>query len=167
MAKKDKNIINNNQTVESTEYKKLGIIIFIIITVFLIFYLITSLLTKDNKDDIFENELETTEIQYNEIIIGSMFDKKGEYYVLLENNEDPYLELFENYLSTIREKNHKIYTVDLSSAFNKKYIAEESNYDENDFKIKDTTLLKLKDGEILNHYELKEDIQKKLSELVA
>lgn len=165
MAKKDNNIINN-QINEVTEYKKLGIIIFIILIVFLGFYLITSLLTKENNDDIFNNELETTEIQYNEIIVGNMFDKTGEYYVLLKNKKDPYLELFETYIESIRKGETKIYTVDLSSAFNKKYIAEESNFDKENFKVKDTTLLKLKDGEIIEHYELKEDIQKKLGELV-
>ena len=58
----------------------------------MIFYVATLIFAKKNHDDIFSNDLNANEIQYDEIIIGSMFDKSGEYYVLLLEEDDPYKE---------------------------------------------------------------------------
>ncbi len=165
MAKKDRNIIKNNQTAESTEYKKLITIIGIITVVFLLFYLITSLLTKDNLDNIFKNDLEATEIQYDEIIIGTMFNKDGKYYVLLQEKNDPYQEIFDSYITTIRGGKDKIYTVDLTNALNKRYLSEENSYDENNFKVKGTLLLEIENHKIKKHYDTKDDIYNELKEL--
>lgn len=158
-------VLKSTSSVESSEYKKLVILIIIIATVFLIFYLLTILFTKDNNDDIFKNDLNVSEIQYNEIIVGNMFDKNGEYYVLLLEENDLYKNIFDSYISTIRNDNKKIYTVDLSSAFNKKYISYDYSYDKNDFKVKGTVLIKIDDNEIKEHYESKDDILNKLKEL--
>lgn len=164
MKKNERQILKTSNSVESDEYKKLIILIVIIAVVFLAFYIITSIFTKDNNDDIFNNDLNTTEIQYDEIIIGNMFDKSGEYYVLLLEEDDPYTDLFNSYVTTIRT-NKKIYTVDLGSAFNKKYISDEYSYDKDNFKTKGTLLLRIADNKIKDHYESKEDILKKLESL--
>jgi len=163
MKKNERQILKTSNSVESDEYKKLIILIVIIAVVFLMFYAITTIFTKDNHDDIFNNDLNTNEIQYDEIIVGNMFDKAGEYYVLLKE-DDHYSDLFESYVTTIKA-NHKIYTVDLSNAFNKSYIADEYSYDKNNFKTKGTLLVEIKDGKIKEHYESKEDILKKLESL--
>lgn len=165
MKKKEKqNIIKNNGSAESNEYKNLLIIIGIIAIVFLLFYLATILFTKDNHDDIFKQDLEASEIQYNEIIVGDMFNHEGEYYVLLIEENEPYKESFENVLSQARQ--HKtIYEVDLSNAFNKKYVKDEYNYSKDKFSTKGTVLLKIKDKSIKDHYTDKEKILNKLLEL--
>ncbi|MBE6160391.1 MAG: hypothetical protein E7157_05040 [Lactobacillales bacterium] len=164
MKKNERQILKTNNSVESDEYKKLIVLIVIIATVFLVFYLATSIFTKQDNDDIFDNDLNATEIQYDEIIIGNMFNKSGEYYVLLLEEDDPYSELFESYVTTIKP-NHKIYTVDLSNAFNKSYVTDEYSYDSENFKTKGNLLVKIKDGKIKEHYELEESILEKLEEL--
>lgn len=161
--KKEEKLLKTNGTAESDEYKKLVILILIIAIVFVAFYIITKIFTKENHDDIFKNDLNASEIQYKEIIIGSMFDKDGHYYVLLLEKDDPYKELFDSYTSNLKE----LYTVDLTSAFNKKYIADEYSYDENDFKVKGTALVEIEDHKIINHYETKEGILEKFKELSA
>ena len=164
MKKNERQILKTNNSVESDEYKKLIVLIVIIAVVFLIFYLATSIFTKDNNDDIFSNDLNATEIQYDEIIVGNMFDKSGEYYVLLLEEDEPYADLFNSYITTIKA-NKKIYTIDLSSAFNKKYIGEEYSYNKDSFKTKGTLLVRIADNKIKDHYESKEDILKKLESL--
>lgn len=164
MKKNERQILKTNNSAESDEYKKLIILIVIIAAVFLIFYIATSIFTKDNNDDIFNNDLNATEIQYDEIIVGSMFDKSGEYYVLLLEEDEAYSDLFNSYVTTIRA-NQKIYTADLSSAFNKKYLADEYSYDKEDFKTKGTLLVRIENNKIKEHYETKESILKKLEDL--
>jgi hypothetical protein len=167
MSKKNKQqVLKNNGSEESTEYRNLIIIIVIIVAVFLIFYLATVLFTKkDDSDNIFKQNLDASEIQYNEIIIGEMFNQGSDYYVLLEEENDQYESLFESYITSIRSNGQKIYTVDLSSAFNKTYIGENNSYEKDDFKVSGTTLIRIKNSKITEHYEDKDEIADKLSEL--
>lgn len=164
MKKNEKQILKANNSVESDEYKKLIILVVIIAIVFLVFYFATLIFTKDNHDDIFNNDLNTTEIQYDEIIIGNMFNKTEEYYVLLIEEDDPYNDLFSSYVTTIKT-NKKIYTVDLSNGFNKNYVSDEYSYSKDNFKTKGTLLIKIKNSEIKEHYETKESILDKLESL--
>lgn len=165
MRKKEtQNIIKNNGSAESNEYRNLIIIIAIIAGVFLLFYLATILFTKDNHDDIFKNDLESSEIQYNDIAVGDMFNHDGEYYVLLIEKDEPYKESFDSTLSKARQ-NKKIYTVDLSNAFNKNYVKDEYNYSSDKFSTKGTVLLKIKDNKIIDHYTDKEKVLNKLLDL--
>lgn len=159
--KKEEKLIKNNGTVESDEYKKLVILILIIAIVFIAFYLLTKMFTKENHDDIFKHDLNASEIQYKEIIIGSMFDNDGHYYVLLVEKDDQYKELFDSYATNL----NNLYTVDLTSAFNKKYLSDEYSYDKDDFKVKGTVLVEIENHDIKNHYETKEGILEKLKEL--
>ena len=162
--KKERQILNVNSSSENDEYKKLIILIAIVAGVFFVFYMVTSIFTKADKADIFKNDLDASEIQYDEIIIGNMFDKSGEYYVLMLEENDQYADLFNSYLTSIRT-NKKIYTVDLASAFNKKYISDEYSYEKDNFKTKGTLLIRIDDNEIKDYYESKEDILNKLEEL--
>lgn len=166
MSKKNKQVIlKNNQSVESDESKKLIKIIIIVAIIFLLFYIATLFFTKKDKDNIFKNDLNAAEIQYDEIIIGEMFNKQGEYYVLLQEEDDPYKSILNTYVTSIRSGKNKIYTVDLSSAFNKSYISDENNCEEDNFKVKETLLLRIEDGKIKDHYENKDEILNKLKEL--
>lgn len=164
MKKQKVNIINNNGSIENKDYRNLIILVVVISAIFLVFYLLTSMFTKKNNDNIFKNDLNNTEIQYKEIIIGDMFNKEGTYYALLLEKDEPYKVAFDSYINQVRE-NHTLYTVDLTSGFNKKYISDEYNYDEDNFKTKGTLLLKLKDGKIVNHYSDKDEILNKIKEL--
>ena len=164
MKKKEKNILKTNSSYESSEYKKLITLIIVIASIFLVFYILTVTFTEENHDDIFNNELNASEIQYDEIIIGSMFNKDGEYYVLLIDKDEVYKDIYNSYVTTIKN-NKKIYTVDLASAFNKKYISDEYSYNKDDFKTKGTLLVKISNHEIKEHYETKEEILNKLKDL--
>lgn len=161
----DKKILKSNGSVEGAEYKKLFMIIFIITISFVAIYVVTSIFTKKSDlDDIFENDLNPSEIQYDEVIIGNMFNLGKEYYVLLEDSNDKFLSIYDSYVLNART-NTKIYTVNLSQAFNKKYVSDKNNYDKDDFKVSKTTLVKIKEGKIVSHYEEKDEIFDKLSSL--
>ena len=163
MKKKETKLLKVNNSTESDEYKKLIILIVIIASVFVLFYVLTTMFTKKEHDNIFKNDLNPSEIQYKEIIIGSMFDKGGEYYVLLINEDDTYKDIYNSYISDLSNK--KIYTVDLGSAFNKKYLSDEYSYDKDDFKVKDTVLIKIEDHKIVQHFETRGGIIEKLRAL--
>ena len=162
MSKRKTNtqIIKNNVSTESNEYKKLIMLIAIIAGTFLLFYFVTLIFTKkEDKDSIFKNDLEATEIQYDEIIVGTMFNQnQKEYYVLLEEENDQYKELFDSYITTIRTGKEKIYTIDLTNGFNKTTISDKATYNKDDFKVKGTTLIKINDKKIVEHYENKDKI---------
>lgn len=130
--------------------------ILIVSVIALLFYFITVVVLKNKKSETYDISSEPAVIQYNEIIIGDMFNQKeSEYYVLLKENEDFYLDLYDTYISTYtgKENSLKVYTVDLSNAFNKKYLAEENNLDKENFKIKSTALIKINNKNIVETYE--------------
>ena len=162
MKKKETKLLKTNNSTESDEYRKLIILIIIIASVFILFYVLTTTFTKKNHDNIFKNDLDPSEIQYKETIIGSMFDKDGKYYVLLLEKDEVYKDLFNTYMSSISDN---IYTVDLSSAFNKKYLSDEYSYDKDNFKVKGTVLVKIENHKITEHFETKEGIIEKLKSL--
>ena len=159
--RKEEKLLKINGSAESNEYKKLIILIVIIASVFLVFYVLTKSFTKENHDNIFKNDLNASEIQYKEIIIGNMFDMDDHYYVLMIEKDDQYKSLFETYSTNLKN----LYTVDLASAFNKKYLSDGFSYDKDDLKIKGTVLVEIEDHEIVNHFETKEGILEKLKEI--
>lgn len=162
-------IIKSNKVLgETDEYKKLLILIGIIALVFITFYILTLVFTKDKNDDIFKADLDASEIQYDEIIVGTMFNQNNDqYYVLLEEKNDPYLDLFKGYITSYNSatKKSKIYTIDLSNGFNSKYISDKNSFNKNNFKVKGTTLIKIKNGEISYHYENKTKIYEQLKKM--
>lgn len=142
----------------SDNYDLKNIIKFILIVsiIALIFYLITVVVLKNKKSNTYDISSEPAVIQYSEIIIGDMFNQKeNEYYVLLKENNDFYLDLYDTYISsyTGQENSLKVYTVDLNNAFNKKYLSEESNFNKDNFKVKNTTLIKMNNKNIIETYE--------------
>lgn len=113
--------------------------IFIVIIVFVVlglFYLLTLYITnKDSKDNNKkDNSSETkTSISYDNILLGSSFSMSDEDYLVIyydKSNEElsnTYSSLVSNYGmgSEGAVDTMKIYTVDMSSAFNKTYITTE------------------------------------------
>ena len=70
---------------------------------------------------------------------------------------------------TYKEGALKIYTADLSSAFNKNYVSDESNlYVSNvdDIKFSKSTLIKISNGQVVEAYEGHENIVAHLNSIV-
>lgn len=138
----------------------LFVIIFTIITVIVV--------NKENK-----KASSPSEIQYTEIIVGNILNRKEEsYYVLVNAINDENLSLYQNYISLYNKKDEhlKIYTVDLNDGFNSNYLSDKSNFDIstiNDIKFSQTTLLKIKSGKITKHIENADDIKSYLKDLSA
>lgn len=135
---------------------------------FLIFYLITYVITKDKKED---TPAEDIYIQYNEIFLSKLLTQNtNEYYVLLYDKEDRFYSVYDSYLYTykMKEDSKKIYTSLLNNGFNKPYIAEESNTKINnidDLRVNDVTLFRIKDKKIANVYEGKDAVLSELEKI--
>lgn len=139
--------------------------IIIVLIIAIAFYFITILVSK--KETSTKTTSEEAVIQYEEIIIGNMFEQKEEYYVLLKKADDPYLSYYETNITNYKSKDDalKVYTVDLSSAFNKKYISDTNNIEKDNFKINSTVLLKIKNKEIVESYENNTEIMNQLKQM--
>lgn len=143
--------------ITSNEVTNLIKIVLIVSAVFLIFYGITIIVTKNKKASVPENT--DAVIQYDEILLGTLFEQpNSEYYVLVTAADDEYLTTYTTYLSTYKTKENatRFYTSNLDSGFNKTYIAEESFINTNnlaELKFKESTLLKIKDKKIVSSYE--------------
>ena len=77
-----------------------------------------------------EDEKVEASIQYDQILVNKVLSQnKNEYYVLAKMKDDKYNDTYDVYVGsyTYKEGALKIYTADLSSAFNKNYVSDESN----------------------------------------
>jgi len=146
--------------IQNDEMVKLIRIFLIIVVVFMLFYALTvTISNKKNKPNIENNNADS--IQYAEILLGTIFNKKeNSYYVLAEFKDEE-----KNYSSYINEYNKKedalnIYYVDMNDAMNSKYINDEENItnDISNLKISKTTLFKIENGQIVEHYSGNEKI---------
>ena len=146
--------------IQNDEMVKLIRIFLIIVVVFMLFYALTvTISNKKNKPSIENNTVDS--IQYAEILLGTIFNKKeNSYYVIAEFKDDE-----KNYSSYVNEYNKKedalnIYYVDMNDAMNSKYINDEENItnDISDLKISKTTLFKIENGQIVEHYSGNEKI---------
>ncbi len=140
----------------------------------IVFYAITMIATKKADEKTTETKenttTEETEIQYDNIMIGTMLNKDGNYYVLIEDSEDNRVTEYESLISTISssEDAPKIYKANLTDSFNKNYLGKEENYyaeDIKDFKVKGTTLLKIEDKKVVLALDNYDAIKNKLNEL--
>ena len=179
--KKEKNTVLNSKSnfptkkgepVLKTNDEMLNLIkiILAIVAISLIFYGITTIVTKNNKKD--NGLTEEVNIQYDEILVGTLFEQpNSEYYVLVVKDDDYYYSAYTSLLSvyTTKEKSIRVYTADLTNAFNKTYQAEESNIKTTDLqqlKFSDSTLIKIKDKKIVAGYEGSTDIITHLNSLL-
>ena len=185
MAKKRNNKNNKKQTISkakrelvysnnnsSDEISKLGKIILIVTGIMIVFYGITVVVTKkidaSNTAKLGKNKTKAS-IQYDNIVIGTMLNMDGKYYVLIEKEDDEKLEEYSNILKSIKANDEAptVFEADLNSSFNKKYLAEEKNdsSDLNEFKVKGTTLVEIDDHKIEKVYDDYDSIKSKLNEL--
>lgn len=155
----------------SDEITKLMKIILIVTSIMILFYGITVFVTRKvnavktaklGKSD------EASEIQYDSIIIGTMFNIEGRHFVLIYSEDDENFDEYNNLLKTVEANDEapKVYKANLNASFNKMYLASESNYDSDlsKFKVKGTTLVEI-DGDIKSTYDSYDAIKDKLNEL--
>lgn len=155
---------------ENYNLKQLLIIMFIIVSVLLIFYGITIVAIENRKTENENNINEEVIIDYETILVKDIYNQNdSSYYVLATLIDDTNVLSYQSSIKDykLKEKSLNVYEIDLSSAFNKKYLSEESNF-EGKFPIfKETTLLKIENKKIVDIYEGKEDIDSILQILTS
>lgn len=172
--KKSKEISNTNVDNSNNEMLKLLKIVLIVTAIMIVFYGITLLATK-KADEQIENQTKEetpakTEIQYENIMIGSLLNHSGTYYVLIQKEDDNRLAEYDSLIGTIKasEDAPTIYKANLTDSFNKNYLGKEQNYyvdDIAEFKVTGTTLVKVQDGKIASVSDNYDAIKNKLNDL--
>ena len=154
---------------EPDEFSKLIKIVLIVTAIIVVFYGVTVVVTEKASEATKEANKEEAEIQYDSIMIGSMLNINGSFYVLIEDADDIRLSEYTTMIQTIKANDDAptIYTADLSSGFNASYLSDKSSYDSNmeSFKVTGTTLVRIEDHEIQDVYDNYDDIIDKLNEL--
>lgn len=141
--------------------KRVIISLFIVIVIILIFYGVTVVLTNNKKNEEINNNNDSSEavIQYEEILAGEIYEQKeNEYYVLAytdSSDSQKYISALDEYSKI--EKAIKIYKIDLTSGFNKTYVANESNFEGQYPIYNGPTLLKIVNKQITENY-IEDDI---------
>lgn len=146
--------------------KQVIIIMVVILAVILVFYGITILVSNNRSDSSLDNDNSNVTIQYDEILAGEIFKQNNSEYYVLAYDDSSDGQQYKSEINTYMSKENSIrtYLIDLTNAFNKGYVATESNFD-GEFPIfKETTLLRIVDGVIVEKYE-SDTIADKLSEL--
>lgn len=168
---------SNEQFSDLFDLLKILVIVIIIVGVV---YFITALVNGDfkdkkaTKDDDDSEVIET--IQNSEILASSIFNKKDkEYYVLMYDGSnswaDYYSMVYGFYNSQENDDLLPMFWVDLSHRFNKDILASGddntncSAQSVEKLKVKSPTLIKIKKGENVAHYE-GEDVVKKINEML-
>ena len=158
-----------NENNDSNELSKLIKIVLIVTAIIVVFYGVTVVVTNKAKEAAEEENKEATEIQYDSIVIGSMLNINGTFYVLIEDQDDIRLNEYTTLIQTISasEDAPKIYTADLSSSFNEHYFSDKTNYDSDmsKFRVKGTTLVRVSDHEITDVYDNHDSIVDELNNL--
>lgn len=168
-ARKDLIYSNNDSTDEMSKLLK---IVLVVTGIMIIFYGITTFVTKKVnavKTAKLGKSTEKVTIQYDSIVIGSMLNMDGHYFVLIEKEDDDKSSEYDTLLKSIEANDEapKVYTADLSSSFNKMYLDKENNFDSDltKFKVKDTTLVEVENNKIKNTFDNYDSIKGKLDEL--
>ncbi len=162
IRKEDKKIENIKTGIDlsSSIYSIAGILLFIFA-----FYMLTLYITNKNTEKVSTNK--EVEISNEKILVGSILSMSNDEYLVLcydfKNESDTY----DNIYTTAKSKGMKIYKVDLSSAFNKKYVTtEESNMypqNESEFLINGATLIKVNNKQVVEYIEGYDEINDYLS----
>lgn len=139
---------------------------FVVLFLGTFYFIATMLIDNESSDDI--NYESPISIQYDEILVGEILSQEGSYYVLASREEDVYVTLYEEQLSTYEDTNGKVYTVDLDSVFNSKFLAEEANYEFtqlSEITFNETVLLYIEEGSIKEYFETKDAITAELTRI--
>ena len=175
MAKKKDNKSKNSKKEVSKKIEKLESntqkeilqvirIFFAVMVVFAFFYLLTVVIVGNDEED--ESELET-EIQYEEILAGSSFTMRDEEYLVVyydftsEDASDIGSAIYA-YSTSYTEDVLRVYTVDMSNAFNKKYASDEKSNEApesaTDLLINGPTIIRIKDSKAIEYIDELEDV---------
>lgn len=134
----------------------------IVVLVFVVFYLITIFII-NRKQEKNNDNLETI-IQYQEILAGETFNQlENEYYVIFYDFSNYDAIIYDYMIDRFRGHNDDIplYKVDLDKGFNAPYLSENSNQIVNQasaLRVKEPTLIKIKDGQNILYQDEKEAI---------
>lgn len=164
MAKSVKKTSINNEN----EIGKLIKMVIIVTAIFGVFYLITYLINKEEPKAPLESA--KAEIQYDKILISGILSQEYDnYYVLIYNTEDYNYPVYDIYLSKYSQMKDalRVYEAELNNPLNANFVSETANLKVKkikDFKVSETTLLKIKKGQV-NKYYVGEDIKNYLIEL--
>lgn len=170
MAKSKSNRKRNDrkriEEVVTTEHDYMDkfFIVAAVILFLLCFYILTVYITNKNNDTS-DNKENVVEINNEYILLGrSLSMGKGDYYVLFFhiNDSNVYDEIVNNYSGDL-----PVYKVDMSIAFNKKYITDgESNKNPSkvtEFKINGPTLIKVSNKKVVEYIEGEDAIRTSLN----
>ncbi len=146
--------IQSNYANDNLSLKRIFIVVLVILIILALFYLLTvGILNKKTKVKLDNN----TTIQYKEILAGTTFSQKQEEYLVFFYDSEAD-DAKDNYdlVSQYSEKNSKLfmYVVDLAEGLNRNCISDTDNFvakDSSELKISRTTVLKIKNGEIVDY----------------
>ena len=163
-----KEVMQRIETGKAKESKKMLIILACVIAVLALFYLIAGVAT----GSIDLNKNEPAAIQYSEILAGSTFKQtESEYMVLYYDYTGDKTNDYMNLISTYTQKKDakKFFAVDLSRKFNESYIQKDGDKtntepkEVKDLKVKDPTLIHIKDKKVIKYIEDYKEIEDYLS----
>lgn len=171
---KKKNLNYRTNSYTDNEATKVVMILVGIVLFLGLFYLLAMVMTGEIKFGKEKKEPTVPEIRYDMILAGQSLNQDvEEYYVLYfdssEKISDSYISYRDNYVNSTEYL--PMYMVDLASGFNTEYIdtGEEERIElpENikDLKVKDPTILRIKEGKVVDRIEGREEVNEFLKEL--
>lgn len=170
IEKKRKNKkIDTTKSIFAKEETKIIKCLVIVLIIFGFMYLITMLILNHSQDSMYQKKKEKTFIQYDEILVGTTFQKKdNEYLVLFYNVDLDTKSTYGTMISDYEAKEEKIpiYYVDLGNAMNKSCLSNEANENAtnaSELKINDTTLIKFSNHSIEEYIVGEEEISNYLN----
>lgn len=172
---KNSRVIERNKADYNENLVK-GIKIFgILILILVIIYIGTAIVNGEIK---FKNESEAEEdvlIQNEEILAGSTFMMSEKDYIVLyydytKVNAGVYDMLYSNYNSS-QNALPKMYKVDLSKGFNKSYLSNKDELNENpnnasELELKNPTLIRIKNNKVVKFVDSEDEIKKYIEALI-
>lgn len=173
-AKKNKNIVGKTPAHYNEDAVKMVKIGVIVLLCFVVIYLVTAIIN----GELFGKKTTPTEteIQKVEILMGETFEKNDSEYIIVyydfkdSNYSGLYNSLVSNYTSSGKEV--PMYKVDLSTNFSKKYMTKEGEVSNTaptslaNLKISGSTLIRIKDKQVVTYLEGKDNIKSYIEELV-
>ena len=168
---KKSDVIDRNKAQYSESLTKTIKILCILIVMFGIIYIGTAFVRGELKSKDSSKSGETT-IQYEEILAGSTFKMSdSEYIVLYYDFESNDAGLYDMMYSSYSQKGSsvKMYKVNLASGFNKSYVTtgevKTNPSSSDDLKLKDPTLIRIKNKKVIKFISTKDAIKKYINSL--
>ncbi len=167
--KNKKNNINVTSDTDTDVFRFLIILVVICALVIGLYFLSKSLVDKRNNNETNNNTNVT--IDYDLTSVGTIFNRPyNEYYVVVYDGTDDDAMYYSTLITKYKKKDNalKVYYCDLNNELNKPYKSENEKGNKNASSVKDlsfgkVTLIKIKNGSILEYIEDIEKIKKILN----